>query len=261
MYRGFNLKLNLKENEFYYKVGLKLNENFRVEVKKKLDGFILENGTLSASSIMDDWFPQINSHIFLSHSHRDEKLALTLAGWLYKKLNIRTFIDSTIWGYSNDLLKKINDKYCYNYETRTYNYEKLNNSSIHINLMLSNALNKMIDNCECILFLNTPNSISSEEAISKTYSPWIFSEITTTQIIHKKTPNRLKLQTKMFSADIQLNEHKRSELLIEYDLELAHLTDLNFNDIGNWISSNGNIPIEPLDTLYKQHPLNKKFKI
>jgi hypothetical protein len=37
MYRGFNLKLNLKENEFYYKIGLKLNEDYRVEVKKKLD--------------------------------------------------------------------------------------------------------------------------------------------------------------------------------------------------------------------------------
>ena len=211
---------------------------------------------------MNDWFPEIDADLFLSHSHKDENTALVLAGWLYKKKNIKTFIDSTIWGYSDNLLNKINKKYCYNEETKTYDYEKSNNSSVHVNLMLSNALNRMIDNCECVFFLNTPNSISSKDTIHKTYSPWIFSEISTTQIIKKRTPNRLKSKMVMFSegGNIQLNESKRSELLVEYDLELSHLTDLNSDDISNWINSNSRIQINPLDTLYSQHPISEKFK-
>jgi hypothetical protein len=262
MYRGFNIKAKYSNNnEELRKIGLSLNSDFEKDIKDKLNGFVLNEGVISATSIMENWFPQIKADIFLSHSHKDENSALILAGWLYKEMNIKTFIDSTIWGYSNDLLNKINKKYCYNEERKTYSYEKLNNASIHVNLMLSTALNRMIDNCECVFFLNTPNSISSKDTIDKTYSPWIFSEISTTQIIKKKTPKRLKLKTVMFSENVQLNENKRSELLIEYDIELAHLTDLDSDDIKKWISTNIRIPMNPLDTLYIQHPIDKKFKI
>lgn len=261
MYRGFNLKVKYKDNKELREIGLNLNNDFQEEIKRKIDGFVLNEGVLSATSIMEDWFPQIKADIFLSHSHKDENTALILAGFLYKKLNIKTFIDSTIWGYSNDLLDKINKKYCYNSEKTTYDYRKSNNASTHVNLMLSNALNKMIDNCECVFFLNTPNSISSKDTIDKTFSPWIFSEISTTQIIKKKTPKRLKLKTVMFSDSVKLNENKRSELLIEYDIELSHFIDLDGNDIKKWISSNNRIPMNPLDTLYIQHPIDKKFII
>jgi hypothetical protein len=261
MYRGFNLKVKYKDNNKLREIGLNLNNEFQEEIKRKIDGFVLNEGLLSATSIMEDWFPQIKADIFLSHSHKDENTALILAGFLYKKLNIKTFIDSTIWGYSNDLLDKINKKYCYNSEKKTYDYRKSNNASTHVNLMLSNALSKMIDNCECVFFLNTPNSISSKDTIDKTYSPWIFSEISTTQIIKKKTPKRLKLQTVMFSDSVKLNENKRSELLVEYDIELSHLTDLDSDDINKWVSLNNRIPMNPLDTLYIQHPIDKKFKI
>ncbi|WP_271407282.1 hypothetical protein [Tenacibaculum soleae] len=262
MYRGFNIKTNLSDQSGRLeKIGLSLNNDFQKKIKEKLNEFTLNKGVLSATSIMDEWFPQIKADLFLSHSHKDEKTALILAGWLYEKLNIKTFIDSTIWGYSNDLLDIINNEYCYNSERKTYDYRKSNNSSTHVNLMLSNALNRMIDSCECIFFLNTPNSISSKDTIDKTFSPWIFSEISTTQIIKKKTPNRLKLKTVMFSAESQLNEHKRSELQMEYDLELSHLTNLNSDDIRNWVNTNGRIPMHALDTLYSQHPINKKFII
>mgnify|MGYP006078010495 CR=1 FL=1 len=261
MYRGFNLKVTYSDNKELREIGSKINDEFQKEIKERLDGFVLNEGVLSATSIMENWFPQIKADLFLSHSHKDKNTALILSGLLYKKLNIKTFIDSTIWGYSNDLLNIINKKYCYNEERKTYSYEKSNNSSTHVNLMLSNALNRMIDNCECVFFLNTPNSISSKDTINKTYSPWIFSEISTTQIIKKRTPNRLKLKTVMFSGDVQLNENKRSELLIEYDVELSHLKDLNNVNIQNWIKTNSRIPMNALDTLYLQHPINKKFKI
>lgn len=51
------------------------------------------------------WFPKINADIFLSHSHKDEKLIIAFAGWLKDTFNLDVFIDSCIWGYSNDLQK------------------------------------------------------------------------------------------------------------------------------------------------------------
>ena len=64
-----------------------------------------------------NWFPQIKADIFISHSHKDEDLALALAGWLKVSFGLTAFIDSCVWGYANDLLKMIDYKYCYQKKT------------------------------------------------------------------------------------------------------------------------------------------------
>lgn len=57
-------------------------------------------------------------------------------------------------------------------------------------MMLSTALNNMIDSTECLFFLNTPNSISLSNEITNeqkfTYSPWLYSELTTASIVEKR---------------------------------------------------------------------------
>lgn len=260
MYRGFNLKLEEKINQDYYERGMLLFKDHKSKIKKVLDGFFLDNGSLSGTKIMENWFPHIGANIFLSHSHNDEKEAITLAG-LLSVFGLTTFIDSCIWGYSTDLLEQIDERYCLNIDGQSYNYTKRNYSTSHVNLMLSNALNRMIDNCECIFFLNTPNSISASEAITRTKSPWIFSEIGITQTIRKQTPDRLKRATKIFSDGGVLNE-ERKLLTIEYDLELAHLQTLNFSDLEEWID---NAPIsnpeKALDNLYHLNPIKRKFLV
>lgn len=264
MYRGFNLNFDLNENKSddYEKKGKEIFNNFRKEIKGKLDSYSLNNGNLSAELIINDWFPNVEADIFLSHSHKDEKTAFIIAGWIYKKLGLKTFIDSAIWGYADNLIDILNKEYCYNEEKNTYDYRTSNNTCSHVNLMLLNSLNKMIDNCECIFFLNTPNSISSKNFIkeSRTFSPWIYSEICTTQIIKKKTPQRLKSEYKMFSAQAKLNESKRSELLIEYDIDLSHLIDIDFKSFRKWINTNNIYSKYPLDNLYKTFPIRNKQK-
>ncbi|CAL2083459.1 conserved hypothetical protein [Tenacibaculum dicentrarchi] len=266
MYRGFNLNFTLNDNESeeYEKQGKEIFNNFRKEIKNKIDSYSLNNGNLSANLIINDWFPNVKADIFLSHSHKDEKTAFIIAGWIYKKLGLTTFIDSAVWGYADNLIDALNYDYCYNEEKKTYDYRTSNNTCSHVNLMLLNSLNKMIDNCECIFFLNTPNSISSENFIkqSRTFSPWIYSEICTTQIIKKKTPKRLKSEYKMFSTEAQLNESKRSELLIEYDIDLSHLMDIDFESFRRWILGNNIYSLSPLDSLYKMFPIknNQKYK-
>ncbi|MEZ0006499.1 hypothetical protein ABH942_001869 [Flavobacterium sp. 28YEA47A] len=275
MYRGFNLSIPLPDisitddndddddvNELI-KIGEKIFQDTKIKVKSTLDDYLLDNKRLDGNKIINEWFPEVNAHIFLSHSHKDEKLAFLLAGFFHEAFNIYTFIDSAVWGYSDDLLRQLDDKYCKNSNNTNYNYLKRNYSTAHVHMMLSNSLNRMIDNCECIIFLNTPNSIvTSNEINNKTNSPWIFSEINTSIIVQKKTPKRLQRKIKVFSSNEMkmLNESDQQQLLIDYNVELSHLTNLDKDDLINWCKTSENTTAEKaLDDLYTQHPLNKRF--
>lgn len=262
MYRGFNLKIENELNtHLYHKTGLEILEKLKNSVQPKLRNYILPEGTLDGNRIMEDWFPEVKTHIFLSHSHSDFKNAIYIAGALYTKFKVLTFIDSTVWGYSNELLKNIDDKYCKSESGETYDYNSRNYSTTHVHLMLSSALNKMIDNSEAVFFLNSSNSVSTRTITEKTNSPWIFSEINTSKIIRKKTPVRLRRITKSFSDKVVLNESQRSQLRIEYELELSHLTDLSYFQFNLWLQSQDSDPEEALNELYRQHPIDAKFLI
>ncbi|MDJ1498411.1 hypothetical protein QNI19_36085 [Cytophagaceae bacterium DM2B3-1] len=251
MYRGFNLEIDftstLKENSSYKDIGKSQLQKQKTTVESKLQKFLFDNDTLNGEEIQKNWFPEIEAHIFLSHSHKDLDNALLLAGWLYEKYELVTFIDSLVWGYSDKLLKIIDDKYCLNPSGKTYSYEKRNLSSAHVHLMLSAALNTMIDKCECIFFLNTLQSISSK--IDDNYyssSPWIYMELVTTRTIQKTIPKRIRQK--------HLNEGiEEDPLKILYKLSLSHLQDLDYNILKGL--SKGFGPESVLDSLYKDIPL------
>lgn len=272
MYRGFNLKLDedyfLKQNIFstqeineYKKLGLSSLKNNDFLLK-----YIEEAEELEGDRIMQECFPNDikEYNIFLSHSHKDMRIALIIAGLLKSKYKIEVFIDSTVWLNYIHLLKCIDDYYCkskekikerYDYNSKEYyDYDIRNYSTSHINLMLMNSLNMMIDKCEVLFFLNTPNSISIDNIGQKTNSPWIFSEIQTSKIIRKKIPNRnipLMESTKYFSTDLK----------ISYPLELDHLTNISRYNFLKWINGNYNNPNSALDGLYEIYPLEKHSNI
>lgn len=262
MYRGFNLIIpeNLKTD--FLKKGTEIKNTMLSEIQERMVDLISYDGIINGNKVIEKWFPIIECDIFLSHSHNDYDKALKLAGLLNEKFGLKTFIDSTVWGFSNDLLKILDDNYCKHENGTSYSYEKRNYSTSHVHLMLNSALNKMIDNCEAIFFLNTPNSISADTTIEQTTnSPWIFSEISTTQTIRKKTPKRLKQETRTFSSKVTLSESVKAQLEVEYEIELSHFTSLNLNDIKNWISRAKNSPNNPLDVLYSLHQIDSKFLI
>lgn len=261
MYSGFNFdSSDLDYENFhhdYHRFGIELFENQKNIVIEELNSFTAPGGILKATDIQKNWFPQINSNIFISHSHADEKLAISLAGYLYNVFGLSSFIDSCVWGYSNELLKIIDNEYCYNHGTDTYNYSKRNSSTSHVHMILNSALSKMIDNSECILFLNSPNSIAPDETInrtSKTYSPWIFSEILLTQLIRKRKVSehrkRIFKSSRNFSA---IDEALR----VEYEFDLSHLNELSVKDIIEWQDEYSKVEgMHPLDVLYKLHSNN-----
>lgn len=264
MYRGFNIELKESfEEKNSIQRGKSIVKETENELEDSLQYFYLKQNIINGNKVIEDWFPVLEYDIFLSHSHRDEDLALALGGYLYDNYGLKTFIDSTVWKFSDILLKFLDNKYCKSENGETYDYHKRNYSTSHVHLMLKSALDKMIDKCEAIFFLNTPNSISANSSVvERTRSPWIFSEIATTQIIRKNTPKRLIAETRLFSAEsAAMLENTKTQLNIEYQLELNHFTKIDEYDLNYWYNNYNHTNENPLDVLYRLKPINKKFLI
>lgn len=253
MYRGFNLKLN-NNNILYASSGKKINENYSSDVNKILSDYISQDGSLDGSQMQSDWFPEIDAEIFISHSHNNKGMAMGLAGWLWKKFRIKAFVDSNIWGFANSLLREIDNEYCFNEISETYDYQKRNYSTSHVHSMLSTALMKMIDRTECLIFLNTQDSITALNTIDKTNSPWIYLELTISQIIRKREKDSYR---DYFEKSLEKTGSITEHIEILHDVNLDHLTEIDENDLRIWESKwdSGSFYKEPLDLLYHQNPI------
>ncbi|WP_172196658.1 hypothetical protein [Saccharibacillus qingshengii] len=183
---GFKLSRQENQSAYLKSKGLEVYEDVKGKVTGALEDFLLGDGSIDGSRLQDDWFPTIKADVFISHSHDDENSALEIAGWLKVRFGLVAFIDSCIWGYCNDLLKQIDNEYCFRKEDGMYDYNLRNYSTSHVHMMLSTALTKMMDKTETLFFLNTPNSINTQQAINKTYSPWIYHELATSEKLRKK---------------------------------------------------------------------------
>lgn len=226
MFAKFKMRLNKDDLLADYSgCGAKQWQIISETVKSTLDTYILKSGNLDAEKIEHDWFPSINAHVFLSHSHADGKLAISFAGYLYEHYKIACFIDSTVWGYADELLKQINNKYCKfkNEQGKwVYDINKTNRSASQVYLLLQGALSKMIDKCESLIFINTPSSlnISDVSGNEKTASPWIYSEL---------------LMANTFPAR-RLKEYRPDELhhyalgALEYKVDLSKFVELKVDD-------------------------------
>lgn len=240
MYRGYKVDLQELETDDYLdisnyiSVGENIHRQNKAQVKKKLDSFKDSNGNLIASQIIAGWFPPIKADVFLSHSHKDEAMVLGLSGFLYDCLGITSFVDSTIWGYSDDLLRLLDDRYCYNESTDTYSYSRRNRSTSHVHIMLSIALMKMINSCECIMFVDTPNSISPKKYINdgdETDSPWIYSEISMTSLVRRRS---LLQHRGLLVKSARAADSLAESLQVQYDVDLSHLIPLTGAQFAEW---------------------------
>ena len=167
-------------------------------IRAKIDEFVSVDGVIDAESLMKEWFPEIKADILLSHSSRDKSDIHLIVGYFEKELGLKVFVDSLVWGYSGKLLKDLNDEYAKNH-SGNYDYDPAMWLSSNVNLILNTALNKMVDRTECLLFFNTPNSVSSSEGDkdngSMSNSPWIYSELSMTDTMRKKTPRRYLIKS------------------------------------------------------------------
>lgn len=173
MFTGFNVQIEDKKKfGEYHDVGSDIYKKQIQIISTSLEKYINPDGSLNEMRIEDDWFPEVKAHVFLSHSHNDIDFVKSFAGWLNKKFGIIAFIDSSVWGNSDDLLKSIDNKFCVssrddNGAIETYAYKLRNKSTSNVYMILYTALMKMIDNTECLMFINTPSSLKWSDMISK----------------------------------------------------------------------------------------------
>lgn len=238
MFARFKFNLDKVENwttidilRNYHSVGNSLFSEHKKSVRNSLDEFLSVKGIIDAEQIEKEWFPQLTTHFFLSHSHLDEDLAIDLAGFLYTHCGIISFIDSTVWGYADELLKQIDRKYCLKRE-HTYDYEMRNQSTAHVHMLLQGAIAKMIDRSESVIFINTPNSLNIDDiyGLKKTSSPWIYSELLMASTFPPSHASRYHIPCHASVRD-SLNEHV--QIPIGYTTNLQNFLNLEIADIIN----------------------------
>ncbi|WP_405158503.1 hypothetical protein [Paenibacillus sp. FSL H8-0283] len=252
----FVSKLNEKENE-YLKSGEELFNSQKSSFDFALDTFYISQNVIDGQKLMKKWFPDVNASVFLSHSHKDINEVYKFAGFLYDEFKIVSFIDAAVWGYADDLLKRVDNNECLDEKTGLYDYESRNITSSNIYLMLNNALYNMLDHVECVIFLSTPNSmekISDEVEEKKTSSPWIFSELNMIQKIRREDPKRpdniaKSIKHYALAESVKVIYDVKEQLSSLGELTIQDLEDMARNRPDD--SSKSDYDKQCLDVLYK----------
>lgn len=223
MYFGFKItnlseKSEIFNNNFeYYKnkgkeneISDKIQENFENYSKELI---IDEEGQIDVEKLKNHWFSEIETTIFVSHSHKDKELALAFSGWIREKLNINVFLDYYAWGSADKLLKIIDNKYSKK-SKNLYDYNKRNLTTTHVHNILFNAMMKTIFKNKYFFLLKTENSLTDKD---KTDSAWIYSEIEFFNILCESSNISSKGENFSYSPDT----NKLKKLEVEKILELS----------------------------------------
>lgn len=262
MFSGFYIDLDKsffssKQWTCYRKIGITHLHEAKRKYDDSLERYKKEKG-LSASLIEQDWFPEIEADVFISHSRDDEELVEAFAGWLNKTYGLRCFLDSHVWNHANELIFLLDQQYS-NPVTEDnvtyYSYKESNKVCEHANMMLAVALQKMIDRTESLFFVNAGNAahLVNGNIINETYSPWIYAELACANIVRKKPLIAYR------SYDNQLIQKRKKDanalfecIQISYPINLRELYRLDAETLHAWERCKNQSDFKyPLDALYE----------
>ena len=283
MYRAFDLTVTIQEIgnivehndsqqiKMWKNIGLQCSQDFDDKYRELLKSYI-NNGMVNGTELMKDIFAKNHYDIFMSYSHNDEDLVLTLAGMFRKMFNLNVFVDSFYWGSADSLLREIDDIKCKK-DDGFYDYQKRNLTTSHVHAMLTSAIMQVMDLSEIVIFLNTNNSVPIlENTLSGkkeyTFSPWIYEEALFTELLRKK--EWFEHRKGVFSESFETKKEHDIEFI--YKLPKNNMINIEVNDICKWIELNSRLnmskskricTIEDLELLYYEnnYPLNILYKI
>lgn len=269
MYTAFNLKLSLKNFQGvdeYIQLGKQQKVAKSEAAQKELDSFILSDTILDGEKLSDSWFKTIETDIFISHSHNDADLAFALAGWLKKEFDLDVFLDETVWGSADELLKQLDKKYCYQEESKTYNYQNRNFTTSHVHAMLSTAIQTVMDNSEVIFFLNTQESFPAisdvlGENSEYTLSPWIYQEVINAKLLRQTNWSEYRRRRTLQHS---IYESASSLLKVAYKTPVNDFTLLDASTLIKWQKKHAKNKDEPYGGLFLStynHPLNLLYDL
>ncbi len=192
------------------------------------------NESINYEEFKKIWFPDVNAHVFISHSHVDKAKAIALANFLYSKFGIRSFVDSEVWGYMDDALRELNNNHNkFPGQENTYIYERCNKLASNLNMILSSALIKMIHESECLIFINTIDSCIRDGNEFRTKSPWIFTELLMSSMLEKRAhkDRPLELRKSLDESRAVAANESFDQALFSYPLYLKHMHNVTNDKI------------------------------
>lgn len=226
------LKINLEENKSWIDKSSLLNTSTMEKDFQNLSESIVsetENiAVFDAMKIMKEHFNKdLNKFdVFISHSHQNLEEVLKLAKIIEDK-GKKVFIDSLYWNFADDLLKELDNKYCRNDNSGSFDYSKRNISTALVHSILSNSLQMMIDHCDTFLFLNSDNiNHLTIENYNENYttSPWIYTELLTANII---LTNRMVYKSEALRGREIFNATKDIYFMFDLEQFLENLTPVD----------------------------------
>lgn len=220
---------------------------FREEKTRDFDragikNYLIEgDNLLDAKAIMNDFFPDVTADVFLSHAHRDEDDVIKLAIKL-ESLGLKVFVDSCIWGYADELLKEVDNKFCMNDEKTCYYYEPRNRTTSNVHMILNAALHNMIAKTELLLFVQTKNSLKISNYVTNNVylsSPWIFSELTFAKLCERTPRRQLRIDGMLNygveAADSAIFEDVRKDAQFAHEFPGTQF-EITINTFNTWLN-------------------------
>ncbi len=178
--KAFKIDLDSEENQNILKSSTHPSNNQAHQVNeaaKKIYELIKnaqypnDNIILNHNKIKEAFFnpfkPQLkNTKVFLSHSHADKNEALKVKNYLESKTKRKVFVDSLFWDYKDAVLDELAQ------------YDDISKIKDAFTLILRESLEDMIRKCPYFVFLESKNSVSRNQGLSRiTYSAWIHEEL------------------------------------------------------------------------------------
>ena len=250
MDRGFNLSINTDS----YPVNFSKVQDYKAASQKRVEDLaqlMIDTDTFDASLILESLFPTVNADIFLSHSSKDTNGAIQIALELQENCGLNVFIDSCIWSSIYDLLKAIDNKYCRREGHTTYDYDERNRSTAHVHMILTTALQRMIDQTDTIIFMNTDQSISLKHSVNgeqKTLSPWIHMELNFSSLVRRRSREKT-LSERAYSLEGSVSVE---QFEVVHDAPTSHLTAISESKFKEWMQRASSLKgSQAIDHLYR----------
>lgn len=216
----YDMSVNLSKNA--------LKKNIDEIINNKGIDIFIKNGEIDVDCLSDEIFPTNEEYdFFISHSHGDIKIIKQFAGYL-ERLNFKVFVDSEVWGSVYNLLRKIDNKICYKSSENAYSYEKRNDTTSNVFLILSIALGKVIQNSKYFIFVDSETSCKKIEGTECTYSPWLSQEMNYFNLIAPQSNFYSQ-----FSKTLTLDESAGLETILwkrKLDINLRYCSTLTYEN-------------------------------
>jgi len=160
------------------------------------DYILNDENLLDAEAIASDLFPTETADVFLSHTHQDHDAVVALAVHL-ESLGLKVFVDSCVWGDVYTLLHEVDKiRSVIPGKPDTFYYARVTRTAASMYMILNVALQRMIDQAELLLFLDSKAVRIDDYVEGRAYtgSPWIFSELMFAQTVRRRPREKVSTE-------------------------------------------------------------------